>query len=106
MPKVATHDTKERFARKLGRAFNKLAEPCQFISASGVDPFERGVNLHKATLDISVEYIPEPSHMAEFLKADGLVNCDDRFELNGKQYRLTQLHDVDEMTVSFIYVEF
>ncbi|MCL1048933.1 hypothetical protein L2755_04720 [Shewanella abyssi] len=106
MPSVATHAANQRFVRKLGRAFNKLATPCQFISHSGKPPFDRGVNLQQAQRDDSSEYVVEAVKLAEFLKADGSVNCDDRFELAGQQYVLTQLYETDEITVSFVYIEF
>ena len=106
MPNLAARaSVSERFARKLARGFNRLAAPCQFIAISGAAPFTRGVNTHQTRLDDSVEYVSEPVIVAEFLKADGAVNCDDVFELSGQQYRLTQLHESDEITVSFVYVQ-
>ncbi|GIU22231.1 hypothetical protein [Shewanella sp. MBTL60-007] len=110
MPNVASA-ANERFARKLGRAFNKLAEPCQFISASGAAPYQRGVSLQQTERDGSAEYVPEPVQVAEFLKADGAVNTGDLFELPlaenpAQQYQLTQLYESDQVSVSYIYIAY
>ncbi|WP_351189370.1 hypothetical protein [Shewanella sp. TB4-MNA-CIBAN-0142] len=94
-----------RFASKLARAFNKLAAPCQFMPVNGNPAYNRSVHLPPTDIDRSNEYIQAPILLAEFLRQDGAVNADDVFELSGKQYRLTQLHERDEITVSFVYLE-
>jgi hypothetical protein len=94
-----------RFATKLARAFNKLAAPCQFIPANGNPAYGRSVHLPPTEIDRSNEYLLEPVHLAEFLAQEGAVTADDVFELNGKQYRITQLNERDEITVSFVYLE-
>jgi hypothetical protein len=94
-----------RFATKLARAFNKLAAPCQFIPANGNPAYSRSVHLPPTEIDRSNEYLLEPVHLAEFLAQEGAVKADDVFELNGKQYRITQLNERDEITVSFVYLE-
>ena len=95
-----------RFERKLKRAFNKLAVPCQFTSNSGSGPFDRGVNVQQTKRDDGVEYVGEPVQVAEFLKNDGSVNCSDLFEMDGRQYQLTQLFESDEITISFVYIAY
>ncbi|MGX9460619.1 hypothetical protein ACWXWU_05170 [Shewanella sp. A14] len=95
----------ERIAAKLARAFTKLAQPCQFIPSAGQAPFSRSVHLPPTEIDRSNEYIQEPIALAEFLQQEGAAMADDVFEVNNKQYRLTQLHERDEITVSFVYLE-
>ena len=95
----------ERIAAKLARAFTKLAQPCQFIPSSGQAPFSRSVHLPPTETDRSNEYMQEPISLVEFLQQEGTVMADDVFELSGKQYRITQSHTRDEITVTFIYVE-
>ncbi|WP_350431724.1 hypothetical protein ABIS04_16230 [Shewanella sp. H8] len=94
-----------RFATKLARAFNKLAVPCQFIPVNGNPAYSRSVHLPPTEIDRSNEYLQAPISHAEFLQQDGSVMVDDIFELNGKQYRLTQLHERDEIIVSFVCLE-
>jgi hypothetical protein len=94
-----------RFATKLARAFKKLAATCQFIPANGNPAYSRSVHLPPTEIDRSNEYLQAPIALAEFLQQDGSVMADDVFELNGKQYRLTQERERDEITLSFIYVE-
>jgi hypothetical protein len=94
----------ERIAAKLARAFTKLAQPCQFIPASSQAPFSRSVHLPPTEKDRSNEYVLEPVNIAEFLLSEGKVQCDDLFELNGKQYRLTQRNSSDDISVTFVCV--
>ncbi|MCW3171429.1 hypothetical protein [Shewanella subflava] len=96
----------ERISAKLTRAFIKLAQPCQFIPHSGQAAFSRSVNLPPTEKDRSNEYVLEPVNIAEFLLSEGKVQCDDLFELNGNQYRLTQHNGSDEICVSFVYVSY
>ncbi|MGE6647951.1 hypothetical protein ACQKE0_01580 [Shewanella colwelliana] len=98
MPNFAT-----KAKAKLERGWRKLAAPCQFIPASG-EPFYRGVNVIATQTDASNEYLPQPIALAEFLKADGAVNVDDEFALNGTTYLLTQLHSFDEISHTFVYI--
>lgn len=96
----------ERIAAKLARAFTKLAQPCQFIPSDGQAAFSRSVNLPPTEKDRSNEYVLEPVNIAEFLLSEGKVQCDDLFELNGKQYRLTQHNGSDDISVSFVFVSY
>ncbi|MPY24311.1 hypothetical protein [Shewanella sp. YLB-07] len=103
-------------AVKLERAFRKLADTCQFTPDSGGVVANRSVVPHVTEPDTSQEYIPQPVTMAEFLLSDGPVHCDDLFQLGildgqgdfqstGKQCRLTQIYQVDNISVIYIYVE-
>ncbi|MCT7942385.1 hypothetical protein [Shewanella holmiensis] len=96
----------ERISAKLARAFTKLAQPCQFIPSDGEPAFSRSVNLPPTEKDRSNEYVLEPVSLAEFLLSEGKVQCDDLFELNGNQYRLTQHYGSDDISVSFVYVSY
>ncbi|MCJ8304840.1 hypothetical protein [Shewanella sp.] len=103
-------------AVKLERAVRKLADNCQFTPASGGAVVNRCVVPLATHPDTSQEYIPQPVTMAEFLLSEGAVNCDDQFQLgvvddlgefqaSAALCRLTQIYQVDSISVVYIYVE-
>ena len=111
-----------RQAAKLLRLFERLGVPCRYYPVGGDPelPENRLVNIEGSTglsaAYASNEYVPEKILMAQFLLQQGEVNSDDQFEpyrmnaageyeLTGKRYRLTALSQVDEVSVTYVYLD-
>lgn len=102
MPNPAFSD---RCAAKLGRAFMRLADPCEFTPQGG-EAYPRQVNLTQvADTTINGDYLEGPVTSAEFLVSQGAVAEGDAFSVLGLHYRLTAEVGRDSITACFTYVE-